>query len=113
LKINKKAWKEFEDYDLDAIQQAVEHWDDFCGKLGDLQKIRKNLLILEKKATTLQDEFSRTIPDEEESIGDLAGEIEWAVDDLIEDLEKVRDAVEPLSNFVPDPDEEVDEDDED
>ena len=114
MKINKKAWEDFENYDIDDIPRAIDYWEDFCGKL-DIDKIREDLRLLDKKTETLKNQFTRTIPDEdeEETIGDLAEGIELAVDSLMEELEKIRDIVDPLTNLVDDPDEEDKEDDED
>ena len=110
MKINKKAWEDFENYDISDIPRAIDYWNDFCGKL-DVDKIRQELRLLDKKAETLKNQFTRTIPDEdeEETIGDLAEGIELAIDSLMEDLEKIRDIVDPLTYLVPDPDEKDDE----
>jgi hypothetical protein len=105
MKINKKAWDAFGDYDISDILRAVDYWDTFCDKLGDTDEIRKNLQLLDKRAEELQNKGTRTIPEGDEPLGDLATEIEFAIDSLIEELEKIRDIVSPLSNLFPDEDE--------
>jgi hypothetical protein len=108
VKINKKAWEDFDTYDISDIPRAIDYWDDFCGKL-DLDKISQDLRLLDRKAEALQNQSTRIIPDDEEIIGDLAEEIELAIDSLMEELEKIRAIVDPLTNLIPDPDEEDDE----